>query len=127
MELYISLIGAVVAICVSILGAILTNSNNIRLQKRKLKEEHYIAYVSALHNFATSNQNEHFKNVYTHSRDELMLFANVDVINKLLEYERAFQNEGPGPQSEAYTNLLKAIRNDLDLQNKDLPLLGLIK
>ncbi len=125
MELYLSLIGAVVAIGVAIVGAIFTNRNNIRLQKRKLKEEHYIAYVSALHNLATSNKNEDLKNVYTHSRDELMLIANVDVINKLLEYERAFQNERS--QEEAFTNLIKAIRNDLDLKNKDLPLLGLIK
>ena len=63
--------------------------------------------------------------MYTHSRDELMLFANVDVINKLLEYERAFQNGSF--QEEAYTNLIKAIRKDLDLKNKDWPQLGLIK
>ena len=125
MELFISLLGAFVAIGVAILGAIFTNRNNIRLQKRKLKEEHYIAYVSALHNLATTNKNEDFKNVYTHSRDELMLFANVDVINKLLEYERAFQNGSF--QEEAYTNLIKAIRKDLNLKNKDLPQLGLIK
>jgi len=42
MELYISIVGAVVAILVSILGALLANKNNIKLQTRKLKEEHYI-------------------------------------------------------------------------------------
>ena len=127
MELFISLLGAVVAISVAILGAILTNRNNIRLQKSKLKEEHYIAYISALHCVATDAQNEDFKNEFTRSRDELMLIANVDVINKLLEYERTLQNEGPGPQSEAYTNLIKAFRKDLKLKNNDLPLLSLLK
>ena len=39
MELYISIIGAVVAVIVSILGAILANRNTIILQIRKLKEE----------------------------------------------------------------------------------------
>lgn len=125
MELFISLIGAVVAISVAILGAILTNRNNIRLQKSKLKEEHYIAYISALHYLATDAQNKDFKNEFTRSRDELMLIANVDVINKLLEYERAFQYGGS--QEEAYTNLIKAFRKDLKLKNNDLPLLGLIK
>ncbi len=126
MELFISLLGAVVAISVAILGAILTNRNNIRLQKSKLKEEHYIAYISALHSVATDGNNEDFKNEFTRSRDELMLIANVDVINKLLEYEKSL-NEGPVAQSKAYTNLIKAFRKDLELKNDDLPLLGLIK
>ena len=126
MELFISLLGAVVAISVAILGAILTNRNNIRLQKSKLKEEHYIAYISALHSVATDGNNEDFKNEFTRSRDELMLIANVDVINKLLEYEKSL-NEGPAPQSKAYTNLIKAFRKDLELETNDLPLLGLIK
>ena len=52
MELYISIIGAIVAIIVSVLGAILANKNTIILQTRKLKEEHYIAYIEALHNYA---------------------------------------------------------------------------
>ena len=126
MELFISLLGAVVAISVAILGAILTNRNNIRLQKSKLKEEHYIAYISALHSVATDAENEDFKNEFTRSRDELMLIANVDVINKLLEYEKSLK-EGPAPQSKAYTNLIKAFRKDLELKTNDLPLLSLLK
>ena len=54
-ELYISIIGAIVAIIVSVLGAILANKNTIILQTRKLKEEHYIAYIEALHNYAASD------------------------------------------------------------------------
>ena len=58
MELYISIIGAIVAIIVSVLGAILANKNTIILQTRKLKEEHYIAYIEALHNYAASDIND---------------------------------------------------------------------
>lgn len=122
MELYISIIGAIVAIGVAILGSILTNGNNIKLQKRKLKEEHYIAYISALHNLATAPTNNEFLSKYTYYKDELMLIANEDVIKRLLEYEYDFQHGGP--QEKSYTNLIKAIRHDLALKNKDLPILS---
>jgi len=121
MEVYISIIGAIVAIGVAILGAILTNSNNIELQKRKLKEEHYMAYISALHNLATNPSSKDFHDRYTYSRDELMLIANEDVIKKILKYEDDFQHGGP--QEISYTNMIKAFRLDLALKNKDLPTL----
>ena len=88
MELYISIIGAIVAIIVSVLGAILANKNTIILQTRKLKEEHYIAYIEALHNYAASdiNDKDALKN-YVYMRDKLLLIANEKVIIKLLEFE----------------------------------------
>ena len=82
MELYISIIGAIVAIIVSVLGAILANKNTIILQTRKLKEEHYIAYIEALHNYAASdiNDKDALKN-YVYMRDKLLLIANEKVID----------------------------------------------
>ena len=120
MEIYISLIGAKVAIIVSIIGAILANKNNITLQTRKLKEEHYIAYIEALHNLA-SNSDESTVKKYVFQRDKLFLIASEDVIRKMIIYE----NEGVNKTSEIHdkylTELLKAIRADLKLKNNNLP------
>lgn len=120
MEIYISLIGATVAIIVSIIGAILANKNNITLQTRKLKEEHYIAYIEALHNLASNNDESTVKK-YVFQRDKLFLIASEDVIRKMIIYE----NEGVNKTSEIHdkylTELLKAIRADLKLKNNNLP------
>ncbi len=83
MELYISIVGAVVAILVSILGALLANKNNIKLQTRKLKEEHYISFIEALHNLAAKNGDKEAISKYVYMRDKLLLIASEDVIVKL--------------------------------------------
>ena len=102
MELYISIIGAIVAIIVSVLGAILANKNTIILQTRKLKEEHYI-------------------------RDKLLLIANEKVIIKLLEFEDKGVGKTTDLHNKYLTELLKAIRKDLKLGYKSLPILCLKK
>jgi hypothetical protein len=52
----ISIIGASSAITVSLIGAWLANRNSIVLQTKKLKEDHYIGYIEALHNNMTFDQ-----------------------------------------------------------------------
>ena len=130
MELYISIIGAIVAIIVSVLGAILANKNTIILQTRKLKEEHYIAYIEALHNYAASdiNDKDALKN-YVYMRDKLLLIANEKVIIKLLEFEDVIISAASKglPHNKYLTELLKAIRKDLKLGYKSLPILCLKK
>ena len=101
MEIYISLIGATVAIIVSVIGAILANKNNITLQTRKLKEEHYIAYIEALHNLASNNDELTVKE-YTFQRDKLFLIASEDVIRKMIIYE----NEGINKTSDIHDKYL---------------------
>ena len=117
MELYISIIGAIVAIIVSVLGAILANKNTIILQTRKLKEEHYIAYIEALHNYAASdiNDKDALKN-YVYMRDKLLLIANEKGVGKTTDLHNKY-----------LTELLKAIRKDLKLGYKSLPILCLKK
>jgi hypothetical protein len=46
--LLISILGAFSAILVSIIGAWFANLNNIVLQTRKLKEDHYITYYRSI-------------------------------------------------------------------------------
>lgn len=129
MELFISIIGALVAISVSILGAFLANKNSITLQTRKLKEDHYIQYMEALQYLAANNSGKTELAHYTTARNKLFLIASEDVIIKLLKYEE----KGVGKDIDVslhdkyLTALYKAIRDDLDLKNKDLPLLRLKK
>jgi len=52
-EISISIIGAVTAVVVSIIGAWPANRSSVILQIRRLKEEHYIAYIEAIHNLAS--------------------------------------------------------------------------
>ena len=95
MELYISIIGAIVAIIVSVLGAILANKN-------------------ALKN-------------YVYMRDKLLLIANEKVIIKLLEFEDKGVGKTTDLHNKYLTELLKAIRKDLKLGYKSLPILCLKK
>ncbi len=119
--LFISIFGALSAITVSILGAFLANRNSITLQIRKLKEEHYIAYIEAIHDLAAENENIECLKNYVSARDKLFIIASEDVIKKII----TFENEGVDKKSDLYdkflTDLIKSIRTDLKLKDKDFP------
>lgn len=125
--LLISILGALSAIIVSLIGARLANRNSIILQTRKLKEEHYMAYIEALHNIAADNESKEYLKSYVFARDKLLLIASEDVIRKMLLYEV----EAVGKMSDLHdrylTDLIKSIRLDLKLRNKDFPIVYLKK
>lgn len=127
MSILISIIGTLVAILVSIISAILANRNNIILQTRKLKEEHYIAYIEALHNLAANNNNAKAIHEYTNKRDKLLLIANEDVIIKLFQYKNNTIGKDSEKHDKYLTELYKAIRRDLKLKSKRLPIINLKK
>lgn len=124
MELTISIIGAAVAIIVSVLGAYFAIKSSIILQNRKLKEGHYVSYIEALHNYATDNQSVKYKSQYTFCRDRLLLIANESVIIALLDYEANLKSE---KTNEYLSRLIKAIRADLELSNRKIPTIFLVK
>ena len=126
MGLYISILGAISAILVSIIGAWLANRNSIVLQTRKLKEEHYVAYIEALHNLAADNSKEPLKN-YVFARDKLFLIASEEVIRKMIIYEEEAVGKPNTLHDNYLTELIKAIRSDLKLKNKDFPKIHLKK
>jgi hypothetical protein len=126
MELYVSIVGAFVAILVSVIGAILSYKYSINLQTRKLKEEHYIVFFESLHNLAATNSKEATIQ-YTFARDKLFLVASELVVKKLLEYEKNYVGKISTEHDKGLTELIKAIRKDLKLKNKGLPTLHLKK
>lgn len=125
MSISISIIGALTAIIVSVIGAYLANRNSIVLQGRKLKEDHYISYIESLHNLATDNTDINFLKKYTFSRDKMFIVADEKVIKKMIEYEYNIHDI----QKHDYylTQLIKAIRKDLRIKDKDFPIIQLKK
>ena len=120
-SLLISIVGAATAIVVSIIGAWLANRNSIILQTRKLKEEHYVAYIEALHNLMAENSNQESTKDYVFARDKLFLIANEEVIKRMMTYE----HETAGKQNDLHdhylTELIKAIRVDLQIKDENFP------
>lgn len=126
-EIIISILGAISAIIVAIIGAILSNKSSNMLQLRKLKEEHYISYIEALHNLAANNRNRDAISKYTYHRDKLLIVGSEEVVKSILLYE----NEAVGKENslhDAYlTDIVKAIRNDLKIRDKAYPQIYLKK
>jgi hypothetical protein len=126
-EIYISILGAASAIIVSFIGAWLANKNSIVLQTKKLKEEHYVAYIEALHYLAGDNKNKAITEKYVFARDKLFLIASEEVVKKMMSYEE----EAVGKENHLHdvylTELIKAIRKDLKIVDKNFPKIYLKK
>lgn len=127
MEIIISILGAISAIIVAVVGAILSNINSNILQLRKLKEEHYISYIEALHNLAANNSSREAISKYTYHRDKLLIAGSEEVVKNILDYE----NEAVGKESSFHdiyiTNIVKAIRKDPKIKDKAYPQIYLKK
>jgi len=123
----ISILGAISAIVVSVIGAWLANRNNVVLQIRKLKEEHYVAYIEALHNLASDNASKEYIHKYVFVRDKLFLIANEDVIRQMLLYETKAVGVESATHDKYLTDLIKSIRKDLKIVDRDFPAIFLKK
>lgn len=125
-EIWISILGALTAIIVSTIGAYLANRNSVILQIRKLKEEHYTSFIELLHIHAANDTEESLRN-FVLARDKMLLIASEKVIKKMIEYE----NKGVGKPFETHniylTELIKSIRMDLKLKDKDFPIINFKK
>ncbi len=125
-EILISLLGALTAVIVSVIGAFLANRNSIILQIRKRKEEGYTTFLEALHENA-ANRKSGLRD-YVLARDKLFIIASEEVIFKLLDYEeKGIMGKTPMDHDKYLTELIKAIRKDLKLKDKRFPLIGLKK
>ncbi len=127
MEIIISVLGAISAIIVAIIGAILSNKNSNMLQLRRLKEEHYISYIESLHNLAANNSSRDAISKYTYHRDKLLIVGSEDVVKNILEYENKAVGKESSLHDKYLTNIIKAIRKDLKIKDKSYPQIYLKK
>ena len=127
MEIIISVLGAISAVIVAVIGAILSNKNSNMLQLRKLKEEHYISYIESLHNLAVNNRSRDAISKYTYHRDKLLIVGSEEVVKSLLRFENEAFGRETDFHDEFLTNLIRAIRQDLKIKDKDFPQIYLKK
>ena len=127
MEIIISVLGAISAVIVAVIGAILSNKNSNMLQLRKLKEEHYISYIESLHNLAANNSSRDAISKYTYHRDKLLIVGSEEVVKSILQYENEAVGKETDFHDEFLTNIVKAIRQDLKNKNKNFPQIYLKK
>jgi hypothetical protein len=97
------------------------------LQTRKLKEEHYFNYIKALHDLASNNSDRSITKSYTSERDKLFIIASKEVVTKLIDYENHLIGASQTIHDKYLTELIKAIRKDLKLKNKDFPIVSFKK
>lgn len=121
METIISILGAISAILVAVVGAVLANNNSNRLQIRKLKEEHYILYIEALHNLAAKNSDRESVSKYTYHRDKLLVVGSEEVVRKILLYENEAVGKANNLHDKYLTDIIKAIRKDLKIKDRKYP------
>ena len=127
MELVIAIIGAVISISVAMLGAILSLRSNIVLKNRTLKEDYYTQYIAAVHDLASSNKSSAALANYAKARDKLLIIADEQMVDALLVYEEKAVGKPCDRHDEYLTILIKAIRGDLRLKDKNFPMIRLVK
>ena len=127
MEIIISVLGAISAVIVAVIGAILSNKNSNMLQLRKLKEEHYISYIESLHNLAANNSSRDAISKYTYHRDKLLIVGSEEVVKSILQYENEAVGKETDFHDEFLTNIVKVIRQDLKIKDKNFPQIYLKK
>lgn len=126
-ELIISITGAASAILVAVIGSILTRRSSLAIQSQKLKEDYYLAYIEAIHLLSSNNTRPEYLDAYTASRNRLLVVASVETINAILLFEKEAMGVFNPQHNELLTNVLKAIRNGLNLSNKSYPTIELVK
>ncbi len=132
-EIIIAIIAASAAIIVAYITNFLNKNNALKFEKRKLKETYYTQFIKAFSdNLNLDDQDDRIKSLcYAHNN--LLLIADVSVINKLQSFDEMIINNGQNYEikkgikrgTEEYINeynkrlreLMISIR--LDLYGKD--------
>lgn len=121
MEIVVAIIAGLFSICVAIFGAVFINLNNVKLQTRKLKEDHYVRYIESVHNLAEDNKNVQALKEYTLHRDKMFIVASEKVVKAMLEYEAVAVGKSSTEHDKYLTRLVVEIRKDLSIRDKSYP------
>lgn len=121
MEIVVAIIAGLFSICVAIFGAVFININNLKLQTRKLKEDHYVRYIESVHNLAEDNKSIQALKEYTLHRDKMFIVASEKVVKAMLEYETAAVGKSSTEHDKYLTRLVIEIRKDLSIRDRSYP------
>lgn len=121
MEIVVAIIAGLFSICVAIFGAVFINLNNVKLQTRKLKEDHYVRYIESVHNLAEDNKSVQALKEYTLHRDKMFIVASEKVVKAMLEYENVAVGKNSSEHDKYLTRLVVEIRKDLSIRDKSYP------
>jgi len=124
MEIVISIIGALSAVIVATVGALMAKKNSHVLQIRKLKEEHYISFFESLYNLIEDGGNPDNVKKYTLCCSKLLIIGDEKVIKALSAYNNASEELSIQEQRKLFTALVKTIRHDLKIHDKDFPIVS---
>lgn len=123
-EMFVAISGAVISIIIAVVSAILARHNDIALQTRKLKEEHYINFIESLHSLMALNNNAKNIEEYTKYRDKLFIVASEEVVSAILDYENIAVGKTNELHDEYLTRIIKSIRKDLCIRDRKFPVIG---
>ena len=98
-----------------------THYHTIKLKNRQQKEEHYQKFIAALINLKRNTDDDAIN--YSICRNTMLTFASVDVVIKLQEYENSGMGKDLVIHDSYLTSLIQAIRKDLNVSSKGLPVL----
>ena len=127
LSILISLIGASSAILVAAIGALLNKRNAVTLRTRQLKESHYINYINAISHLSMDNNSRTYLREYASNRNNILVVASPKVVNAILEYENKAIGKLDPDQNALLTNVITAIRKDLELSNTSYPIIQFVK
>lgn len=117
------IIGAIVAIISGLISSFITYRYTVAQQKRKLKEERYLAFIEACCQcvYEHKRRDDAFKK-YTHERNKLIFLADAKVVKKVLEFDTAMQNDN---HDQVLNELIQSIRKDIGLNTRQFPFVSL--
>ena len=130
MELVIAFIGTVTAVITVACTNYYAKRNQIKLEERKLKEEYYLEFLSALSSSAIHTNSDEVLEKISDAQNRLLLTASPLVVEKLMNFHDYVNpaNRHLHPHLEAHDSLLQelliAMRADLfgnDRVNKNYP------
>lgn len=127
LSILISLIGASSAILVAAIGALLNKKNAVTLRTRQLKESHYVNYINAISHLSMDNNSRTYLREYASNRNNILVVASPKVVNAILEYENKAIGKLDPDQNALLTNVITAIRKDLELSNTSYPVIQFVK
>ena len=117
----IASIGLLASALTASLSHYLTKRYQLTMEERRIKEEYYKYFIKALSDVALNNKDNEAQKRLSEGFNSLLLFANPNVVEKLMDFHTFVKKENITKSSEDWvkkhdvllTSLIKEIRKDL--------------